>query len=55
VHARAIAAALPDCVGVTELPGVGHMTPVEAPGQVTRRIRDLAAAHIHAAPAEESA
>ncbi|MFJ7131857.1 alpha/beta fold hydrolase [Streptomyces fungicidicus] len=55
VHARAIAAALPDCVGVTELPGVGHMTPVEAPGQVTRMIRDLAAAHIHAAPAEESA
>ncbi|MFE0444399.1 alpha/beta fold hydrolase [Streptomyces fungicidicus] len=55
VHARVIAAALPDCVGVTELPGVGHMTPVEAPGQVTRRIRDLAAAHIHAAPAEESA
>ncbi|AYL36533.1 alpha/beta fold hydrolase [Streptomyces fungicidicus] len=55
VHARAIAAALPHCVGVTELPGVGHMTPVEAPGQVTRRIRDLAAAHIHAAPAEESA
>ncbi|MGV9843695.1 alpha/beta fold hydrolase [Streptomyces fungicidicus] len=54
-HARAIAAALPHCVGVTELPGVGHMTPVEAPGQVTRRIRDLAAAHIHAAPAEESA
>ncbi|MFH8453539.1 alpha/beta fold hydrolase [Streptomyces fungicidicus] len=55
VHARAIAAALPDCVGVTELPGVGHMTPVEAPGEVTRRIRALAAAHIHAAPAEESA
>ncbi|MFC9160575.1 alpha/beta fold hydrolase [Streptomyces fungicidicus] len=55
VHARVIAAALPHCVGVTELPGVGHMTPVEAPGQVTRRIRDLAAAHIHAAPAEESA
>ncbi|MEU5506497.1 alpha/beta fold hydrolase [Streptomyces fungicidicus] len=55
VHARVIAAALPHCVGVTELPDVGHMTPVEAPGQVTRRIRDLAAAHIHAAPAEESA
>ncbi|MFD7701457.1 alpha/beta fold hydrolase [Streptomyces caelestis] len=56
VHARSIAAALPNCLGVTELPGVGHMTPVEAPGPVTGRIRDLAAAHIRAVPAvEESA
>ncbi|QER89388.1 alpha/beta fold hydrolase [Streptomyces tendae] len=62
VHARALAAALPDCRGVTELPGVGHMTPVEAPDLVTGRIRDLVAAHVSprqpavpAAPAEESA
>lgn len=41
VHARALAAALPDCVGVSELTGVGHMAPVEAPEAVTARIREL--------------
>ncbi|MFI7410828.1 alpha/beta fold hydrolase [Streptomyces sp. NPDC049627] len=41
VHARSLAAALPNCLGVTELPGLGHMTPVEAPELVTRRIREL--------------
>jgi pimeloyl-ACP methyl ester carboxylesterase len=46
VHARALAAALPDCVGVTELDGLGHMTPVEAPELVTGRIRELAAAYV---------
>lgn len=46
VHARALAAALPDCVGVTELPGVGHMTPVEAPDLVTARIRELAGTYL---------
>ncbi|GHH90630.1 alpha/beta fold hydrolase [Streptomyces capillispiralis] len=63
VHARSLAAALPSCAGVTELPGVGHMTPVEAPGQVTAKIRALVTAHVtahvtaptHAVPAEESA
>ncbi|MFM9590889.1 alpha/beta fold hydrolase [Streptomyces scabiei] len=46
VHARALAAALPDCVGVSELTGVGHMAPVEAPEAVTARIRGLAAAYV---------
>ncbi|MEU8977497.1 alpha/beta hydrolase [Streptomyces sp. NPDC048309] len=41
VHARALVAALPNCVGVTELTGLGHMTPVEAPELVTSRIREL--------------
>ncbi|WP_460066565.1 alpha/beta fold hydrolase [Streptomyces sp. YKOK-I1] len=41
VHAHRIAAALPHSLGVTELPGLGHMTPVEAPGLVTGRIREL--------------
>ncbi|MBD2817941.1 alpha/beta hydrolase [Streptomyces parvulus] len=48
VHARALAAALPNCAGLTELPGLGHMTPVEAPDLVTGKIRALAAAHIPA-------
>ncbi|MEU0739081.1 alpha/beta hydrolase [Streptomyces sp. NPDC006134] len=52
VHARALAAALPNCLGLTELPGVGHMTPVEAPDLVTGKIRALAAAHL---PARTSA
>jgi hypothetical protein len=46
VHARAIAAALPDCLGLTELAGMGHMTPVEAPEVVTARIRELVFAYV---------
>jgi pimeloyl-ACP methyl ester carboxylesterase len=46
VHARALAAALPDCVSLTELPGVGHMTPVEAPDLVTGKIRELVGGHV---------
>jgi pimeloyl-ACP methyl ester carboxylesterase len=42
VHARRLAATLPECVGLTELTGLGHMTPVEAPDLVTERIRELA-------------
>ncbi|MER8009232.1 alpha/beta hydrolase [Streptomyces sp. NPDC094149] len=45
VHARALVAALPNCVDSTELPGLGHMTPVEAPDLVTGRIRDLVTAY----------
>ncbi|MGW0603357.1 alpha/beta fold hydrolase [Streptomyces sp. NPDC002640] len=46
VHARTLAQELPHCLGVTELPGLGHMTPVEAPDLVTERIRALAAAYL---------
>ncbi|WP_050369440.1 alpha/beta fold hydrolase [Streptomyces acidiscabies] len=41
VHARTLAAALPNCLGLTELYGIGHMTPVEAPDLVSARIREL--------------
>lgn len=41
-HARGLAAALPNCVGLTELTGMGHMTPVEAPEAVTGALRELA-------------
>ncbi|MGT2528804.1 alpha/beta fold hydrolase [Streptomyces nojiriensis] len=40
-HARRLAAALPNCVGLTELIGMGHMTPIEAPEAVTSAIREL--------------
>ncbi|MGW4922615.1 alpha/beta fold hydrolase [Streptomyces parvulus] len=53
-QARVLAAALPDCVGLTELEGLGHMTPVEAPELVTGKIRALAAAHIPSARAERA-
>ncbi|MFB7932918.1 alpha/beta fold hydrolase [Streptomyces sp. NPDC056039] len=53
-QARALAAALPQCTGLTELPGVGHMTPIEAPGLVGERIRELVHAHIQVV-SEESA
>ncbi|MER8223312.1 alpha/beta hydrolase [Streptomyces sp. NPDC094143] len=53
-QARALCEALPDCTGFTELPGVGHMTPIEAPEQVTGKIRELVTTHIEAVT-EESA
>ncbi|MFJ8668243.1 alpha/beta fold hydrolase [Streptomyces sp. NPDC093600] len=46
VHSRALAAALPRCVGLVELPGMGHMTPVEAPEAVTARIRELSVTYL---------
>ncbi|MFH8474847.1 alpha/beta fold hydrolase [Streptomyces sp. NPDC018000] len=46
VHSRAIAAALPDCLGLTVLAGMGHMTPVEAPEAVTAKIRELVTAYV---------
>nr|WP_202447215.1 alpha/beta hydrolase [Streptomyces sp. SID5468] len=46
VHARALAARLPDCVGLTELPGLGHMTPIEDPDAVADAIRRLADDHL---------
>ncbi|MFC8824888.1 alpha/beta fold hydrolase [Streptomyces sp. NPDC057137] len=48
VLARRLADALPDCVGLTELTGMGHMTPVEAPEAVTAVIRGLADDHLRA-------
>ncbi|MEU6183145.1 alpha/beta fold hydrolase [Streptomyces coeruleorubidus] len=54
VQARALAQALPHCTGLTELPGIGHMTPVEAPELVTGKIRELVHAHIQVV-SEESA
>ncbi|MCX4560166.1 alpha/beta fold hydrolase [Streptomyces umbrinus] len=46
VHARSLVAALPHCVGSTELPGLGHMTPVEAPALIATRIRELVSTYI---------
>jgi pimeloyl-ACP methyl ester carboxylesterase len=46
VHAHQLAAALPLCLGVTELPGVGHMTPVEAPEPVNALIRHLVTTYV---------
>lgn len=40
-HARGMAEVLPRCVGLTELPGVGHMTPIEDPAAVVSAIRSL--------------
>jgi pimeloyl-ACP methyl ester carboxylesterase len=46
VHARRLAGWLPDCAGLTTLPGIGHMTPVEAPEAVNAAIRGLVATHL---------
>jgi pimeloyl-ACP methyl ester carboxylesterase len=55
VHARSLAAALPHCLGVTELPGLGHMTPVEAPELVTGKIRELVTTYVPVRHAKEDA
>lgn len=44
-HSRGMAKVLPNCVGVTELPGLGHMTPIEDPAAVESAIRALVVAH----------
>jgi pimeloyl-ACP methyl ester carboxylesterase len=45
VHARQLAEALPHVVDHVELPGAGHMTPVERGEEVTGLIRALARDH----------
>ncbi|GLF99468.1 alpha/beta fold hydrolase [Streptomyces yaizuensis] len=45
VHARRLAALLPDCVELVEISGAGHMTPVEAPMTVSSLIRGLVRDH----------
>ncbi|MDJ1136411.1 alpha/beta fold hydrolase [Streptomyces iconiensis] len=45
-HARRLAAMLPDCTGVHELEGRGHMTPLEEPGSVSAVLTGLARDHL---------
>ncbi|MFC6067822.1 alpha/beta fold hydrolase [Streptomyces ochraceiscleroticus] len=52
VLARRLASVLPNCLGLTELPGLGHMTPIEAPDVVTGKIRELVRDHLTAAAPE---
>lgn len=47
-HARRIADALPQLVDLVELDGLGHMTPVEAPGEITGMARRLVRDHLPA-------
>ncbi|MEU7601619.1 alpha/beta hydrolase [Streptomyces sp. NPDC040724] len=54
VHARGLAAALPNCVGLTELTGMGHMTPVEAPEAVTRAVRELTGLYLDTTDKEKT-
>ncbi|MFD3551372.1 alpha/beta fold hydrolase [Streptomyces goshikiensis] len=53
-HARALAAALPHCVGLTELTGMGHMTPIEAPEAVTGAVRGLTARYLDTTEKEKT-
>ncbi|MEW2520239.1 alpha/beta fold hydrolase [Actinacidiphila alni] len=53
VHAHGMAAALPDCVDLIELPGLGHMTPIEDAAAVAAAVRSLAATYQAAAGASE--
>lgn len=53
VHAHDLVASLPHCVGLAELTGVGHMTPVEAPEAVSDRIRDMVTAYVSRRPTDD--
>lgn len=54
VLSHRIVAALPDCAGLTSLPGLGHMTPIEAPDRVGGVIRELVRGHLTGTvPAED--
>ncbi|GAB7032982.1 alpha/beta hydrolase [Streptomyces sp. NPDC021749] len=46
VQSRRLASVLPDFRGLTELPGKGHMTPIEDPGAVAGLLRDLVRDHL---------
>ncbi|MFG2095461.1 alpha/beta fold hydrolase [Streptomyces sp. NPDC048612] len=46
VQARRLASVLPDFRGLTELPGRGHMTPIEDPGAVSGLLRSLVQDHL---------
>jgi len=50
VHARRLAEALPNCVGLTELEGLGHMAPVEAPRAVADAVAVLVRDHLSSRP-----
>ncbi|MFH8840779.1 alpha/beta fold hydrolase [Streptomyces sp. NPDC017868] len=54
VHSRAMAEALPHCTGLVQLPGMGHMTPVEAPEAVTAQIRELTLTYLGVKENEEA-
>ncbi|WP_431039159.1 alpha/beta fold hydrolase [Streptomyces sp. P6-2-1] len=57
VHARLMDESLPHSLGLTTLPGLGHMTPVEDPAAVTGLIRELVTTYVvteEAAPAGAS-
>jgi pimeloyl-ACP methyl ester carboxylesterase len=45
-HAHRLVDDLPHCLGLHELPGLGHMTPIEDAPTVTAVIRELAADHL---------
>ncbi|MDI3403471.1 alpha/beta fold hydrolase [Streptomyces cavernicola] len=55
VHSQALVATLPNCVGITELAGLGHMTPVEAPEAVTGKIRELVGTYVRNEKVREGA
>ncbi|ARQ70231.1 alpha/beta fold hydrolase [Streptomyces marincola] len=46
VHAHRLAARLPHVAGPHELPGIGHMTPVEAPDRIAEHLRALTKEHL---------
>jgi pimeloyl-ACP methyl ester carboxylesterase len=53
VHAHGMAARLSNFAGLTELPGLGHMTPIEDPAAVAVVVRSLVREHLAGARSAE--
>src|SRR5437870_5230556 len=45
-HARVMASELPNIVDYVEIPGSGHVSPLEAPDEINRRLRRLATTYL---------
>ncbi|WP_410538215.1 alpha/beta fold hydrolase [Streptomyces sp. KL2] len=55
VLSRRLAEALPNCTGLTELPGLGHMTPLEDPDAVAGEVAALVRDHLAGGVRREAA
>jgi pimeloyl-ACP methyl ester carboxylesterase len=53
-HARRIADALPQSLGVMELPGIGHMTPLQTPDVLADALHGLVTGHLRSGLQEAS-
>ncbi|RNL86900.1 alpha/beta fold hydrolase [Halostreptopolyspora alba] len=54
-HAHHLSSVLPRCQQILEIPGIGHMTPLETPDHLAGAISELVATHLRTGPANTTA